>query len=129
MDEVKRTLMGTMRQMRKNTHFWEHEYTVTKIDSTPSRNKVVSVTGSRDAAAKQQEFEDAGFCVIVVNKTVKEEEYRTPGSESRISDRRKKNEPKALRRHASHGTRDVLGRKIPARGKGGRFLRASRRNA
>jgi hypothetical protein len=66
---------------RKNKHFWAHEYTVTKIDSTLNRVEVAVVTGSRDATAKQVEFEDAGFLAIVVNNTTKEEEYRTPGGE------------------------------------------------
>jgi hypothetical protein len=64
---------------RKNKHFWAHEYAVKKIDPIFHRVEVVIVMGSRDAAAKQTEFEDAGFFAIVVNNTTKEEEYRTPG--------------------------------------------------
>jgi hypothetical protein len=66
---------------RKNKHFWTHEYTVTKIDPTLNRAEVAVVMGSRDATAMQEKFEDAGFFVVVVNTTTKEEEYRTPGCE------------------------------------------------
>lgn len=67
---------------RKNKrHFWAHEYTVTKVDPALSRVEVAIVLGSRDATAKQEEFEDAGYFAIVYNNTMKEEEYRTPGCE------------------------------------------------
>lgn len=66
---------------RKNKHFWEHEYRVTKIDPTLNRVEVAIVTGSRDATAKQEEFENEGYFAIVYNNTTKEEEYRTPGCE------------------------------------------------
>lgn len=66
---------------RKNRNFWGHEYSVTKIDPTLNRVEVAIVVGSRDAAAKLEEFESAGYFAVVYNNTTKEEEYRTPGCE------------------------------------------------
>jgi len=72
--------MATKRT-KKNKHFWQHEYTITKVDPTLRGIEVVVVLGSRDASAKQEEFEDQGFFAIVYNNTTSDEEYRTPGAE------------------------------------------------
>jgi hypothetical protein len=69
------------KRSKKNLHYWEHEYIVTKIDPTLRRIEVAIVIGSRDATAKQIQFEDQGYFAIVYNSTTKDEEYRTPGAE------------------------------------------------
>jgi hypothetical protein len=71
--------MATAKRAKKNKHFWQHEYTITKVDPTLNQVEVAVVIGSRDASAKQEEFEDQGFFAIVFNNTTNEEEYRTPG--------------------------------------------------
>ena len=73
--------MATAKRTKKNKHFWTHEYTITKVDPTLSQVEVAVVIGSRDASAKQEEFEDQGFFAVVFNNTTSEEEYRTPGCE------------------------------------------------
>ena len=73
--------MATAKRARKPKPFWTHEYTVTKVDPATSRAEKVTVVGSREAVAKQEEFEDEGFFAIVFNNTTDEEEYRTPGCE------------------------------------------------
>ena len=69
------------KRTRKSKPFWTHEYTVTKIDTSLNQKEVAVVIGSRDAVAKQVEFEDQGFFAVVFNRTTNEEEYRTPGCE------------------------------------------------
>lgn len=73
--------MATAKRAKKNKAFWTHEYTVTKVDPTLREIESAVVLGSRDATAKQIEFEDQGFFAVVFNNTTKDEEYRTPGSE------------------------------------------------
>ena len=73
--------MATAKRKKKNNAFWSHEYTVTKVGPAFNTVEEVVVLGSRDATAKQEEFEDQLFFAIVFNNTTKEEEYRTPGSE------------------------------------------------
>jgi hypothetical protein len=73
--------MATAKRAKKNKHFWEHEYVITKVDPTLRKIEVVTVLGSRDASAKQEEFEDQGYFAIVYNNTNNDEEYRTPGCE------------------------------------------------
>lgn len=73
--------MATAKRSRKNKHFSTHEYTVTKVDPTLRHIEAVTVIGSRDALAKQMQFEDEGYFAIVYNVTLKDEEYRTPGCE------------------------------------------------
>lgn len=73
--------MATAKRKKKNTAFWSHEYTITKINPMLRMIEEVTVTGSREASAKQEEFEDQGFFAIVLNRTTNEEEYRTPGAE------------------------------------------------
>jgi len=73
--------MATAKRRRKNTHYWTHEYTVTKVDPTLRQIEVATVLGSRDATTKQESWEDEGYFAIVFNNTTNEEEYRTPGCE------------------------------------------------
>lgn len=73
--------MATAKRKRKNRAFWTHEYSVTKVDPTLRTIETSVALGSRDATAKQIEFEDAGFFAVVHNNTTNEEEYRTPGCE------------------------------------------------
>ena len=73
--------MATAKRKKKNTNYWKHEYLLTKVDPTQREIEVATVLGSRDASAKQEEWEDEGFFAVVFNNTTNEEEYRTPGCE------------------------------------------------
>ena len=69
------------KRTKKNQQFWDHEYTITKVDPTLREIEVITVLGSREAIFRQEQFEDQGFFAIVFNNTTKDEEYRTPGCE------------------------------------------------
>jgi hypothetical protein len=73
--------MATAKRTRRNKHYWEHEYTITKIDPTLRRIEVITVVGSKEATTKQEQIEDQGYFAVVFNVTTNEEEYRTPGCE------------------------------------------------
>jgi len=73
--------MATAKRTRKNKHYWQHEYTITKVDPTLNKIEVATVVGSKEATAKQEQFEDQGYFAVVFNTTTNEEEYRTPGCE------------------------------------------------
>lgn len=69
------------RRPRKNKRYWEHQYSVIKVDMNLRQVEVAVVIGSRDATAMQEKFEDQYFFAVVYNNTLKDEEYRTPGAE------------------------------------------------
>jgi len=73
--------MATAKRTRKNKKYWQHEYTITKVDPTLNRIEVVTVIGSKAATTTQEQFEDQGYFAIVHNTTLDDEEYRTPGCE------------------------------------------------
>lgn len=74
--------MATAKRARKKKlNFWEHEYTITKVDPTLRQIEIITVVGSRAANALQEKIEDDGYFVIVHNVTMDDEEYRTPGCE------------------------------------------------
>lgn len=69
------------KRIKKTKNFWEHQYTLTKVDPSLRHIEAVTVTGSREASKLQEKIEDAGYFAIVFNVTTNEEEYRTPGCE------------------------------------------------
>jgi len=73
--------MTAKAKTKKDFSFWSHEHNVTKVTPTGDQLEVVTVLGSRDALAKQREFEAAGFFAIVTNTKLDREEYRSPGCE------------------------------------------------
>ncbi len=73
--------MTAKAKRKKNTAFWTHEHTVTKITPTGEVVEAFVVLGSADAYNKEKQIEDAGFFAVVRNNTLDTEEYRTPGCE------------------------------------------------
>jgi hypothetical protein len=76
--------MTAKAKRKRNTAYWTHEHTVTKIAPTGEVIEAFVVLGSIDAYSKQKQVEDAGFFAIVRNNTTGTEEYRTPGCETTV---------------------------------------------